>query len=153
MLIQTGNENQESTANKSASEDDWDLSQQHSIDQVGLDKIDEFHDYLRERNGKGKYQVDFYDLKDQLIALIDEIKGAIQKGMEQRLQDELHSNIAASEYMDFLDREIDWLYTQIAEWLKPKGSAAELMKQLKSNADHCHASLEKATEYLRLLRR
>jgi hypothetical protein len=61
--------------------------------------------------------------------------------MEQRLIDELHSNISASDYMEFLTREIDWLHHQIAEYLKPKGNALDILKELKLNAEQCHASL------------
>jgi hypothetical protein len=75
-------------------------------DSSGISKVDQLHDNLRARHNKPQQNFDLYEVKDQLLVIIDSIRDEIEKNLDQRLSDELTTNIAVSDYIEFLEREI-----------------------------------------------
>lgn len=79
---------------------DWNYGENHSIDSVGLDNIDEFHAKLKQHpfgaQPAKKWDFESPILKEKVMDIITELETLIQKNMEQRLNDEVESNVAAS---------------------------------------------------------
>lgn len=73
--------------------------------------------------------------------------------MEQRLNDEIESNVGAADYAHFLIMENKELSSHTALYNKPVHEAEQKLSAAKEKTDKCNAELKKLSDYIDLLKR
>lgn len=73
--------------------------------------------------------------------------------MEQRLNDEVESNVGAADYAHFLIMENKELSSHTALYNKPIFEAEERLKAAQEKTAKCNAELQKLSDYIELLKR
>lgn len=73
--------------------------------------------------------------------------------MAQRLNDEVESNVSASDFAHFLIQENKELSTHTALYNKPVFEAEAKLKEATEKSEKCDSELEKLSSYVNLLKR
>lgn len=125
------------------------------MDEVGLDNIDEFHAKMQQHGQPQKKKFDFTSpyVKEKTMGIIGELETLIQSTMEQRLNDEVESNVAASEFAYFLKSENRELTSHTAIYNRPILEAEEALAAATAKHDKCLEELKKLSDYIELLKR
>jgi hypothetical protein len=101
---------------------DYDFGGHNSIEDVGLDNIEEFHAKLKglmgnqggdaaagAATGSKKFNFDTPVVKQKVVEIVNELSTIVTNSLATRLNDEVESNVGVSEYIAFLRHEIEEL--------------------------------------------
>lgn len=103
---------------------DYDFGGHNSIEDVGLDNIEEFHAKLKGlmggnqggdsaaaggASGSKKFNFDTPVVKQKVVEIVNELSTIVTNSLATRLNDEVESNVGVSEYIAFLRHEIEEL--------------------------------------------
>lgn len=101
---------------------EYDFGGHNSIEDVGLDNIEEFHAKLKGlmggqggdaaatgATGSKKFNFDTPVVKQKVVEIVNELSTIVTNSLATRLNDEVESNVGVSEYIAFLRHEIEEL--------------------------------------------